>query len=139
MKEVLPDSKRLSSASTARTYPVGAEKLARTVEEAVEELPGWTLVGSSETEVRALRKSRFPGLTREVMVRLTTESRRRTHEHPSRVPDRLSHRAVGIWPEQAERRRADSRDRPEINKLRTSVRGSVLCRSPQSGPLRRLL
>ena|SRR5215210_2284262 len=71
MKELLPNPKRLSSASTARTYPVAAEKLARTVEEAVGELPGWTLAGSSETEVRAFHKSRFPGLTHEVMVRLT--------------------------------------------------------------------
>lgn len=71
MKELLPDPKRLSSASTARTYPVEAEKLAGTVEEAVEELPGWTLTDSSEMEVRASRKTRLPGLTHEVTVRLT--------------------------------------------------------------------
>ncbi len=67
----LPNLKSLSSASTARTYPVGAEKLARAVEEAVRELPGWTLTGSSETEVRASRKTRVPGLTDDVTVRLT--------------------------------------------------------------------
>lgn len=71
MTGALPDPKRLNSASTARTYPVGAEKLARTVEETVGELPGWTLTGSSETEVRASRKSRFPGLAYEVTVCLT--------------------------------------------------------------------
>jgi uncharacterized protein (DUF1499 family) len=71
MKELLPDPKRLSSTSTARTYPVAAEKLACTVEEAVGELSGWTLTDSSETEVRASRKTRFLGLTYEVTVRLT--------------------------------------------------------------------
>ena len=71
MKELLPDPKRRSSASTARTYPVESEKLVRTVEESVEELPGWTLTGSSEAEVRASRKTRFPGLAHEITVRLT--------------------------------------------------------------------
>ena len=70
VKELLPDPKRLRSASTARTHPVEAESLARTVEEAVRELPGWTLTDSSETEVRAARKTRFPGLAHEVTVRL---------------------------------------------------------------------
>lgn len=70
MKELLPDPKHLSSTSTARTYPVESEKLARTVEQAVEELPGWTLSGSSESEVRASRKTRVPGLTHEITVRL---------------------------------------------------------------------
>lgn len=104
MKEVLPDSKRLSSASTARTYPVGAEKLARTVEEAVEELPGWTLVGSSETEVRALRKSRFPGLTREVMVRLTP-SPAGAHTN-TRAEFRTASR-IGLWESGQNRRNVD--------------------------------
>jgi|SRR3712207_43575 len=71
MKELLPDPKRLNSASTARTYPVKPERLARTVEETVEELPGWTFTDSSEWEVRASRKSRLPGLTHEITVRLT--------------------------------------------------------------------
>jgi uncharacterized protein (DUF1499 family) len=71
MKELLPDPKRFGSASTARTYPVAAEKLARTVEEAVEKLPEWTLTSSSETEIQASRKIRFPGLRHEVTVRLT--------------------------------------------------------------------
>ena len=71
MKELLPDPKRLNSASTARTYPVESKKLARTVEKSVEELPGWTLTGSSEAEVRASRKTRFPGLTHSITVRLT--------------------------------------------------------------------
>ena len=70
MKELIPDPRRLNSASTARTYPVAAEKLARTIEEVVEELPGWTLAGSSETEVRTSRKTRILGLTNDVTVRL---------------------------------------------------------------------
>ncbi|CAA9443525.1 MAG: hypothetical protein AVDCRST_MAG80-1550 [uncultured Rubrobacteraceae bacterium] len=71
MKELLPDPRRLSSASTGRTYPVEAEKLGRIVEEAIGELLGWALTGSSETKVRAFRKSRFPGLTHDVTVNLT--------------------------------------------------------------------
>ena len=71
MNKLLPDRERLGPASTARTYPVEAERLARTVAEAVRELPGWTLTDSSETEVRASRKARFPGLTLEVTVSLT--------------------------------------------------------------------
>jgi uncharacterized protein (DUF1499 family) len=70
VKELLPDPKRLGSASTARTYPVEAERLARTVAEAIRELPGWTLTDSSETEVSASRKARFPGLTSKVTARL---------------------------------------------------------------------
>jgi uncharacterized protein (DUF1499 family) len=71
VKELLPDPRRLGAASTARTYPVQAERLARTVEEAVRELPRWSLTDSSETEVRASRNTRFLGLTHEVTVRLT--------------------------------------------------------------------
>lgn len=71
MKELRPDPKRLRSASTARTYPVESEKLARTVEQAVEVLPGWTLTDSSEADVHASCKTRFPGLTYEITVRLT--------------------------------------------------------------------
>ena len=71
MNKLLPDLKRLGPASTARTYPVEAERLARTVAEAVRELPGWTLTDSSDTEVRASRKARFPGLTHKVSVSLT--------------------------------------------------------------------
>src|SRR5829696_6810741 len=37
----------LCSASTARTYPVGTEKLLRAIEEAVQSLPGWTLAHTS--------------------------------------------------------------------------------------------
>ena len=94
MKELLPDPKRLSSASTARTYPVAAEKLARTIEEAVEELPGWTLTDSSETEVRAYRKTRFPGLTHEVTVRLTPSP---AGAHTNTRAEFQSASRVGLW------------------------------------------
>ena len=68
----LPDPKSLKSASTARTYPVEARELVYAVEKAVRELPGWSLVSSSEMEeVRASRKTRVLGFTDDVTVRLT--------------------------------------------------------------------
>jgi uncharacterized protein (DUF1499 family) len=94
MKELLPDPKRLSSASTARTYPVEADKLARTVEEAIGELPGWTLMSSSETEVRASRKSRVPGLTHEVTVRLTLSP---AGAHTNTRAEFRSASRLGLW------------------------------------------
>jgi uncharacterized protein (DUF1499 family) len=94
MKELLPDPKRLSSASTARTYPVEADKLARTVEEAIEELPGWTLMSSSETEVRASRTSRFPSLTHEVTVRLTPSP---AGAHTNTRAEFWSASRLGLW------------------------------------------
>jgi uncharacterized protein (DUF1499 family) len=104
MKELLPDPKRLSSASTARTYPVGAEKLARTVEEAVEELPGWTLTSSSDTEVRASRKSRFPGLSHEVTVCLTPSP---AGAHTNTRAEFRSASRIGLWELGQNRRNVD--------------------------------
>ena len=104
MKELLPDPKRLSSASTARTYPVEAEKLARTVKEAIGELPGWTLAGSSETEVRASRKSRFPGLAHEVTVRLTPSP---AGAHTNTRAEYRSASRVGLWELGQNRRNLD--------------------------------
>jgi uncharacterized protein (DUF1499 family) len=94
MKELLPDPKRLSSASTARTYPVEADKLARTVEEAIGELPRWTLMSSSETEVRASRTSRFPSLTHEVTVRLTPSP---AGAHTNTRAEFRSASRLGLW------------------------------------------
>ena len=94
MKELLPDPKCLNSTSTARTYPVAVEKLARTVEEAVGELPGWTLTDSSETEVRASRKTRFPGLRYEVTVRLTPSP---AGAHTNTRAEFQSASRVGLW------------------------------------------
>ncbi len=104
MKELLPDSKRLSSASTARTYPVEAEKLARTVEEAVEELPGWTLTSSSETEVRALRKTRFLGFADNVTVLLTPSP---AGAHTNTQAEFRSASRVGLWDLGQNRRNLD--------------------------------
>ncbi len=63
-------SNNLRSASTARTYPVQAEKLAQTIEEAAGELNDWSLESSTGTEIRASRKTRL-GFTDEVTIRLT--------------------------------------------------------------------
>ena len=60
----------LRSADTARTYPVQAEKLVRVIEEAVRELPRWSLVTSTGTEIRASRGTRL-GLKDDVTVRIT--------------------------------------------------------------------
>ncbi len=68
MKLVDPNS--LRSASTARTYPVQAEMLTRAIEGAIKELPGWSLEGSTGTEIRASRKTRL-GLVEDVTIRLT--------------------------------------------------------------------
>ena len=61
----------LCSASTARTYPVGKEKLLHTIEEAVQSLPGWTLAHTGESEVRAIRKTRTFSFENRVTARLT--------------------------------------------------------------------
>ena len=65
----LLDSTRLRSASTARTYPVQLEKLIRTIEEVIGELPGWSLE-SSGTGLGASRKTRL-GFTDEIIITLT--------------------------------------------------------------------
>jgi uncharacterized protein (DUF1499 family) len=104
MKELLSDPKRLSSANTARTYSVEAEKLARTVKEAIGELPGWTLTSSSETEVRASRKSHFPGLTHEVTVHLIP-SPAGAHTN-TRAEFRCASR-IGLWELGQNRRNLD--------------------------------
>lgn len=62
--------KSLSSASTARTYPVTAQDLARATEEAVRSLPGWEVEHTTDTEIRALRKTRLFGFVDDITVRL---------------------------------------------------------------------
>jgi uncharacterized protein (DUF1499 family) len=105
MKELLPDPKRLNnSASTARTYPIEAEKLARTVEEAIGELPGWTLTSSSETEVRGSRKSRLPGVAHEVTVRLTPSP---AGGHTNTRAEFMSASRMGLWELGQNRRNLD--------------------------------
>lgn len=67
----LPDLKRLRSASTARTYPVGADELARAVESAMQGLPRWTVTHATEEEIRAVHRTRVLGFKDGVTVRLT--------------------------------------------------------------------
>jgi len=89
----LLDLKGLRSAGTARTYPVQAEKLARTIEEAVRELPRWSLAGSTGTEIRALRGTRL-GFTDDVTVRLTpSPSGAHTNTHVALH----SASRIGVW------------------------------------------
>lgn len=91
MKLLGPNS--LRSAGTARTYPVQAEKLARVIEEAVRELPRWSLAGSTGTEIRASRGTRL-GFTDDVTVRLTpSPSGAHTNTHV------VFHSAlrIGVW------------------------------------------
>lgn len=66
----LPDLKSLSSASTARTYPVMAQDLARATKEAMRSLSGWTVEHVTDTEIRAARKARLFGFVDDVTVRL---------------------------------------------------------------------
>jgi hypothetical protein len=49
-------STNLSSASTARTYPVQVKELAGAVEEATRKLPRWALIHADEEEIRAVCK-----------------------------------------------------------------------------------
>ncbi len=67
----LSDLRSLHSASTSRTYPVEAEELARTIEEAVRRLPRWSLASSTEAEIRAVCKTRVFGFKDDVTVCLT--------------------------------------------------------------------
>ncbi len=66
----LLDSENLRSASTVRTYPVEAERLAHAIEEAVQSLPQWTLAHADESEVRAVRRTRVFGFEDDMTVRL---------------------------------------------------------------------
>ncbi len=100
----LPDPKSLNSASTARTYPVEARELARAVEEAVRELPGWTLEGSSETEVRASHKTRVLGLADDVTVRLTPSP---AGAHTNTRAEFRSASRIGLWDFGQNRRNLD--------------------------------
>ena len=65
------DSISLSSASTARTYPVQVKELAGAVEEATRKLPHWTLIHADEEEIRAVRKTPIFGFNHDVTIRLT--------------------------------------------------------------------
>jgi|SRR5215216_2879952 len=64
------DLKSLRSATTARTYPIGAEELHDAIERVVRELPGWSLAGLSEGEIRAVRRTRLFGFEDDVSNRV---------------------------------------------------------------------
>ena len=64
------DHKSLRSAATARTYPIGAEELRDVIERVVGELPGWSLAGLSEGEIRAVRRTRLFGFEDAVSLRI---------------------------------------------------------------------
>lgn len=66
----LTDPNSLSTANTARTYPIAARELARVKEKAIQRLPRWTLARAGEEEVRAVRKTRFLGFADDTTVRL---------------------------------------------------------------------
>ncbi len=77
----------------ARTYPVGAEALARAIEAAIRDLPRWELARSSEEEIRAVRRTRL-GFGDDVTVRLVPlESGDHTNTH-AKIESR-SH--VSLW------------------------------------------
>jgi uncharacterized protein (DUF1499 family) len=64
----LPDLKSLRSASTARTYPVGADKLAHAIEGAIQGLPRWTVTHATEEEIQAVRQTRVFGVKDDVTI-----------------------------------------------------------------------
>lgn len=68
-----PSLEKLSSASTARTYPIAVQDLARATEQAVRSLPGWTAARVTDEEIRAARKTRIFGFTDDVTVRLARQ------------------------------------------------------------------
>jgi uncharacterized protein (DUF1499 family) len=67
----LLDLKSLRSASTARTYPVGADELARAIESAMQGLPRWTVTHATQEEIGAVHRTRIFGFKDDVTVRLT--------------------------------------------------------------------
>ena len=67
----LPGPKSLSSANTARTYPVGAEELARAVEEAIRSLPRWTVTHATQEKIEGVSRTRIFGFEDAVTVHLT--------------------------------------------------------------------
>ena len=90
----LLDPVKLRSAGTARTYPTSAAELTRIIEEAVRnKLPGWKLESSSETEVRAVRRTRL-GFVDDVVVRL---SEKKTGDRTNTHARMESTSRVGIW------------------------------------------
>ena len=89
------DLKSLRSAATARTYPIGAEELRDVIESVVGELPGWSLAGLSEGEIRAVRRTRLFGFEDDVSIRIW-EMKDSGISRNARADFRSASR-VGLW------------------------------------------
>ncbi len=100
----LPDPKSLSSANTARTYPIAARDLARVMERAIQRLPRWTLARAGEEEVRAVRKTRFLGFADDITVRLVQS---RTGANTNTRAGFVSASRLGSWDLGQNRRNLD--------------------------------
>jgi uncharacterized protein (DUF1499 family) len=100
----LSDPKSLSTAHTARTYPVTASDLARATESAIQRLPRWTLARASEEEVQAVRRTRFLGFADEVTVHLMQS---RTGANINTRARFVSASRVGVWDLGQNRRNLD--------------------------------
>lgn len=89
------DLKSLHSAATARTYPIGSEELRHVIERLVGELPGWSLTGLSEGEIRAVRRTRLFGFEDDVSIRIW-EMKDSGISRNARADFRSASR-VGLW------------------------------------------
>ncbi len=88
------DLKNLHSANTARTYPVGTMDLRAAIEEAIRELPRWTLTHATEEEVRMVCQSRVFGFEDDVTVRLTPGP---SGAHTNTRAEFESISRIGVW------------------------------------------
>ena len=88
------DARIPNSASTARTYPVGADKLARVIEEALRGLPRWTVTSATEEEIRAIRQTRVFGFKDDVAVLLTPSP---VGAHTNTHAEFRSASRLGVW------------------------------------------
>jgi uncharacterized protein (DUF1499 family) len=84
----------LSSAGTARTYPVQVKELAGAVGEATRKLPRWTLIHADEEEIRAVCKSPVFGFSHDVTIHLTPRS---VGAHTNTRADFRSTSRIAVW------------------------------------------
>jgi uncharacterized protein (DUF1499 family) len=87
-------STNLSSASTARTYPVQVKELAGAVEEATRKLPRWALIHADEEEIRAVCKTPVFGFSDDVTIHLTPRS---VGAHTNTRADFQSTSRIAMW------------------------------------------
>ena len=100
----LPDPKSLSTAHTARTYPVTASDLARATESAIQRLPRWTLARAGEEQVQAVRRTRLLGFTDDITARFMQS---RTGANINTRARFVSASRVGVWDLGQNRRNLD--------------------------------